>query len=83
MPETVEERFAKLSLGTDGKRNEDLTPIILATVYPKPGMTERIIELYQPIIKDGADKEPGTIQFQLFVDVNPETGSEEIFTIEK
>lgn len=43
----------------------------------------QIIELYQPIIKDGADKEPGCIQFQLFVDVNPETGNEEIFTIEK
>ncbi|KAL6892012.1 hypothetical protein GGI43DRAFT_413959 [Trichoderma evansii] len=83
MATSVEERFAKLSLGTDGKRNEDLTRIILATVYPKPGKTERIIELYQPIIKDGADKEPGTVQFQLFVDINPETGNEEIFTIEK
>lgn len=34
MPATVEERFAKLSLGTDGKRYENLTRIILATVYP-------------------------------------------------
>ncbi|KAM0263192.1 hypothetical protein ACHAQJ_001347 [Trichoderma viride] len=83
MASSVEERFAKLSLGSDGTRNEDSTRIILATVYPKLVMTERIIELYQPIIKEGADKEPGTIQFQLFVDVNPETGNEEIFTIEK
>lgn len=42
MAATVEERFAKLSLGTDGKRNEDLTRIILATVYPRPGKTERV-----------------------------------------
>lgn len=37
MSATVEGRF-----GTDGRRNEDLTRIILATVYPKPGKTERV-----------------------------------------
>jgi hypothetical protein len=102
MDAPIEERFAKLSLKADGKSHEDTTRIILATVYPRPGKTERvcytfyanscstvvlklqqIIELYQPIILDGATKEPGCIQFQLFVDINPETGNEEIFTIEK
>lgn len=42
MSETVEERFAKVSLGTDGKRNGDLTRIILPTVYPKPEKTKRV-----------------------------------------
>lgn len=42
-PAIVEERFEKLSLGADGKSNEDLTHIVLATVYyPKLGKTERV-----------------------------------------
>ncbi|KUJ09386.1 uncharacterized protein LY89DRAFT_741101 [Mollisia scopiformis] len=83
MASSIIERFDKLSLVADGQNHADSARTILATVYPRPGKTERIIELYQPILKDGATKEPGTIQFQLFVDINPETGNEEIFTIEK
>lgn len=42
----------------------------------------QISELSLLIIKDGADKELGTIQFQLFVYVNPKTSNEEMFTME-
>lgn len=45
MSASVEDRFAKLSLSSDGKRSEDSTRIILATVYPKPGKTERVSQM--------------------------------------
>jgi hypothetical protein len=42
MASSVIERFAKLSLESDRKSYEDSHRIILATLYPKAGKTERV-----------------------------------------
>jgi hypothetical protein len=42
-----------------------------------------IIGLYQGIIKSAEENEGGCIEFQLFTDVNAESGVEELFTIER
>ncbi|KAH8799122.1 hypothetical protein F5884DRAFT_812782 [Xylogone sp. PMI_703] len=58
------------------------TRVILATVTPKAGALERVIELYQVIIQYAEANEPGCIEFQLFTEVNAQ-GKEELFTIER
>ncbi|KAM0247350.1 hypothetical protein ACHAQJ_009884 [Trichoderma viride] len=56
--------------------------VILATVTPKPGKLQDIIDLYQGITDYAIENEPGCFEFQLFTEVNSE-GVEELFTIER
>jgi hypothetical protein len=43
----------------------------------------QIVELYQGIIRDAENNEPGCFEFQLFTEVDPLSGIEELFTIER
>ncbi|KAL7917115.1 hypothetical protein ACQKWADRAFT_307555 [Trichoderma austrokoningii] len=58
------------------------TVIVLATLTPRPGKLQAVLELAQPVIQYAQDYEKGCFEFQVFTEVNPE-GVEQIFTIER
>ena len=43
----------------------------------------QVLELYQPIIHSARELEPGCLEFQVFKQVIPDSGREELYTIER
>ncbi|KAL9119555.1 MAG: hypothetical protein Q9187_003891 [Circinaria calcarea] len=56
---------------------------IVATLSPKSGKLDRVVELLSNLTKAVEKNEPGVFSFHLYKDFNAESGKEQLILVEK
>ncbi|OPB45820.1 ABM domain-containing protein [Trichoderma simmonsii] len=60
----------------------DKVVLVLATLTPRAGQLETVLDLAQPVIAYAAEDEIGCFEFSVFAEIKPD-GVEQLFTIER